>query len=92
MASMSVTVAGPLFDWIQSRVNAGHYASASDYLRELIQRDQQAVREQEGFPPTLKASVERGVADSVAGRVYDAADVFDRLEAKYEAMAAVAEG
>lgn len=34
----------------------------------------------------LDAAIERGVADSEAGRGTPAEQVFDRLEAKYQAM------
>jgi antitoxin ParD1/3/4 len=35
----------------------------------------------------LDASIKRGLADADAGRTKPAGDVFDRLEAKYRAMA-----
>jgi len=35
----------------------------------------------------LDASIARGLADADAGRTKPASDVFDRLEAKYAAMA-----
>ena len=34
------------------------------------------------------ASIERGISDANAGRLKSAAEVFDRLEAKYRAMVA----
>ena len=39
----------------------------------------------------LRASIMRGVADAEAGRTAPAGKVFDRLEAKYKAMAQEAE-
>lgn len=54
---------------------AGEAGSAYDVLSER-------------FPPasTLDSAIAQGVADADAGRTSSAADVFDRLKAKYEAM------
>jgi antitoxin ParD1/3/4 len=40
MASMNVSLPNPMRDWVQQRINSGHYASVSDYVRDLIRRDQ----------------------------------------------------
>ena len=44
-------------------------------------------QERESRLAALDASITRGLADAEAGRVKPAAEVFDRLEAKYRAMA-----
>ncbi|HEY5072606.1 MAG TPA: type II toxin-antitoxin system ParD family antitoxin [Caulobacteraceae bacterium] len=87
MASMNISLPDLMRDWIRSRIETGRYANVSDYVRDLIRRDQTATSAEEGWLEELDASVERGVADSKAGRMRDAAEVFDRLEAKYAAMA-----
>jgi antitoxin ParD1/3/4 len=40
MASMNVSVPDRMRDWVQSRIDSGQYASVSDYVRDLIRRDQ----------------------------------------------------
>ena len=40
MATMNISVPDPMKDWVQSQVDSGQYANASDYLRDLIRRDQ----------------------------------------------------
>ena len=85
MASMNVSVPDLMRDWVQSRVDTGRYASISDYVRDLIRRDQTTTVDQERWLAELDQSMDRGVADSRAGRVVDADGVFDRLEAKYAA-------
>ncbi len=40
MASMNVSVPDPMRDWVQDRIESGQYASVSDYVRDLIRRDQ----------------------------------------------------
>jgi len=88
MTSMTVSLPEGLDEWIQSRIASGRYASASDYVRELISRDQTTASDRGRWLADLDASIERGVADSDASRVFDAETVFDELEAKYSAMAA----
>jgi antitoxin ParD1/3/4 len=41
MASMNVSLPDPMKDWVEERVKSGHYANASDYVRDLIRRDQE---------------------------------------------------
>ena len=40
MASMNISVPDPMRDWVQGRVESGQYVSVSDYVRDLIRRDQ----------------------------------------------------
>jgi antitoxin ParD1/3/4 len=39
MATMNVSLPEPMKEWVEERVRSGHYANASDYVRDLIQRD-----------------------------------------------------
>jgi antitoxin ParD1/3/4 len=87
MASMNVSVPDAMRDWVQSRLDSGQYASVSDYVRDLIRKDQTAQAEQARWLASVDAGVTRGLADAEAGRVRDAEEVFDRLERKYAAMA-----
>ena len=40
MATMNVSLPDPLKDWVEDQANSGRYANASDYVRDLIRRDQ----------------------------------------------------
>ena len=85
MASMNISVPDPMRDWVLSRVETGAYAGASDYVRELIRRDQEAARGR-GLAE-LDAAVKLALADVETGRTKSAAEVLDRLSAKYATMA-----
>jgi antitoxin ParD1/3/4 len=41
MATMNVSLPDPLKEWVEDRVKTGRYANASDYVRDLIRRDQE---------------------------------------------------
>ncbi len=87
MATMNVSVPDRMRDWVQSRIDSGQYASVSDYIRDLIRRDQ-AGQDHAAALARMDKAVDAGLADLVAGRTRPAEEVFDRLEAKYAAMAA----
>ncbi len=88
MTAVTVTLPDDLSEWVQSRIAALGYASASDNVRDLIRRDQKPETRDERWLADLDASIQRGVADSDAGRVFDADSVFDELESKYAGVAA----
>jgi antitoxin ParD1/3/4 len=64
-------------------VTQGRYNSKSEVLREGVR----LVQEREARLRKLNEALDEGLADIEAGRVVDADVVFDRLEAKYLAMA-----
>ncbi|MDT3776520.1 type II toxin-antitoxin system ParD family antitoxin [Nitrospira sp. MA-1] len=43
MATMNVSVPDPMKDWVQGQIGTGKYANASDYVRNLIRRDQEKI-------------------------------------------------
>ena len=50
------------------------------------------IQERETRLAALDAAIARGIADAEAGRVKPAGEVFDRLEAKYRALAKAKDG
>lgn len=87
MATMNVSLPDMMRDWVQSRIDSGQYANASDYVRDLIRRDQTDALERDRRLSALDAAIERGLADAQAGRVYDVDTVADELDARYAGMA-----
>lgn len=41
MATMNVSLPDPMKDWVEAQTRTGRYANASDYVRDLIRRDQE---------------------------------------------------
>ena len=41
MATMNISVPDPMKDWVQAQIDGGKYASSSDYVRDLIRKDQE---------------------------------------------------
>ena len=40
MATLNVSMPDPMREWIDAQIEAGEYANASDYIRDLIRHDQ----------------------------------------------------
>jgi antitoxin ParD1/3/4 len=74
-----------LEEFVANLVASGRYRSK----REVLQEGVRLIQEREAQLADLDAALERGIADADAGRVKPEAEVFDRLEAKYRAMAAM---
>ena len=72
---------GPqLESYVASLIEKGRYNSKSEVLREGVR----LVQEREERLAALDAGIARGLANSTAGRVKPASEVFDRLEARYK--------
>ena len=40
MATMNVSLPDPMKDWVEAQATTGRYSNASDYVRDLVRRDQ----------------------------------------------------
>jgi len=76
---------GPSLEtFVSDLVASGRYSSRNDVLREAVRLFQ----ERDARLASLDAAIAQGIADVAAGRVTPAEDVFDAMEAKYQALAA----
>ncbi len=41
MATMNVSLPEPMKHWVEAQARSGRYSNASDYVRDLIRRDQE---------------------------------------------------
>jgi len=73
MATMNVSLPEPLKNWIEAQVKAGRYANTSDYVRDLIRRDQEV-------KAALIDALEKGVASGKSRRKID--DIWRSAKAK----------
>lgn len=78
---ISADLGAQLEIFVTKLVESGRYNSKSEVLREGVR----LIQDREARLAALDASIARGLADADAGRVKPAADVFARLEAKYQA-------
>jgi len=65
MATMNISVPDPMKDWVQAQIDDGKYASSSDYVRDLIRKDQQ----QRDKLAALQAAITLGIESGQAGEL-----------------------
>jgi antitoxin ParD1/3/4 len=67
MAQMNISLPDGLKSWIEARVAEGRYSSSSDYVRDLVRREQEA----EEKLRILRAAVEEGLASGTSDRTIE---------------------
>lgn len=80
---ISADLGQQLETYVSHLVETGRYPSESEILREGVR----LLQHREARLAALDASIASGTADACQGRTISADKVFDRLEAKYTAMA-----
>ncbi len=63
MATMNVSLPAPLKDWVEAQARAGRYSNASDYVRDLIRRDQERTAKQQELQKLITEGLESGVSN-----------------------------
>lgn len=58
MATMNVSLPDPMKSWAEARTRDGRYSNVSDYVRDLIRKDQ----EREGAIAELQEYVSEGIS------------------------------
>ena len=62
MATMNISLPDPMRDWVESQIEGGQYANNSDYVRDLIRKDQQRANKLEVLQAAITAGIESGDA------------------------------
>jgi antitoxin ParD1/3/4 len=63
MATMNVSLPDPMKDWVEAQARTGRYSNASDYVRDLIRRDQERADK--------IAELQRLIAEGMASGISD---------------------
>jgi antitoxin ParD1/3/4 len=75
---MNVSLPDPMKTWVESQIKTGHYSNASDYVRDLIRRDQEYQSKREVLIKALIAGENSGVAAS------SLEDIWQDVKARHE--------
>lgn len=63
MKSMNISLPEQMKDWVDTRVEGGDYASASDYVRDLIRKDREFRDKREALIQALIEGEESGISE-----------------------------
>lgn len=62
MATMNVSLPDPMKAWVESQTKDGRYSNASDYVRDLIRRDQERATKIAHMQRLVTEGIESGIA------------------------------
>lgn len=80
MATMNISLPGPMKAWVERQAGAGRYSNTSDYVRDLIRKDQergQAIAE-------LQALITQGIESGQPG-LFDEKAFLSRMRERHGA-------
>lgn len=79
MATMNVSLPDLMREWVDQQIQSGHYSNASDYVRDLIRRDQEYLDKREILVQALIAGEESGKSTRTIE------DIWDSLKTRHRA-------
>jgi len=62
MATMNISLPDQMRSWVQAQIDEGQYASSSDYVRDLIRKDQHRREAQRALQEAITQGIESGSA------------------------------
>ena len=63
MATMNISIPDQMKTWVEEQAHSGRYGNASDYVRELIQRDQERLAKITRMQALIDQGFESGSSD-----------------------------
>jgi antitoxin ParD1/3/4 len=76
MATMNVSLPDPMKEWVEAQTETGRYANASDYIRDLIRKDQ----ERNDKIVAMQRFVDDGLKSGIGSRSKD--QLFETAQAR----------
>jgi antitoxin ParD1/3/4 len=76
MATMNISLPDPMKGWVEEQARSGRYSNVSDYVRDLIRRDQ----ERSHKIAAMQQFVDEGLASGIGERA--GADLFEEAKAR----------
>lgn len=83
MATMNISLPDQMKDWVERQVATGRYANASDYVRDLVRRDEERSQKLAAF----QREIDKGIASGISERSID--EIF--ADARAQAIKALEE-
>ncbi len=60
MATMNVSLPDPMKAWVERQAESGRYGNASDYVRDLIRKDQERIAAFDQLQAAITQGIESG--------------------------------
>jgi len=75
MATMNVSLPDPMKEWVNTQTETGRYGNASDYVRDLIRRDQDRHNKITELQRLVTEGLESGVSNRSMSEILKAAQL-----------------
>ena len=63
MATMNVSLPDPMKAWVERQAESGRYGNASDYIRDLIRKDQERLAAFDQLQAAITKGIESGAPE-----------------------------
>jgi len=70
MATMNVSLPDKMKQWVEDQVQTGRYGNASDYVRDLVRRDQERAEARDEFERLIEEGIASGISDMTAEEIF----------------------
>ncbi|QQR39706.1 type II toxin-antitoxin system ParD family antitoxin [Devosia rhizoryzae] len=64
MATMNISLPDAMKTWVEEQVATGRYANASDYVRDMLRRDQELASRRARFDQLVQEGLDSGVVET----------------------------
>lgn len=70
MATMNVSLPDQMKEWVEEQVKTGRYGNSSDYVRDLVRKDQERAEAADEFDRLVQEGLESGVSELTVKEVF----------------------
>ena len=70
MATMNISLPDPMKEWVETQAETGRYANVSDYVRDLIRRDQVRNEKIAAMQRQVDKSLKSGVSTMTKDEIF----------------------
>ena len=71
MATMNVSLPDPMKAWVEQQAETGRYSNASDYVRDLIRRDQERAAKIENLQKLIDEGLASGFSERTVEEIFE---------------------
>jgi antitoxin ParD1/3/4 len=73
MATMNISLPDPMKEWVEQQARTGRYSNASDYVRDLIRRDQERAVKLAAMQQLVTEGLESGASGASMAEIRERA-------------------
>lgn len=70
MATMNISLPDRMKDWVEKQVATGRYANSSDYVRDVIRKDEERAEKLAAFQREIDKGIASGISDTPLDEVF----------------------